>query len=234
MKVAVVDKNKEQLNALADEICSHYFPEEDIFVYKFMDNTEFIDFLYQGLQYKFVFLDDDTCDLITIKTVQELLPSAMIIGLTEKQSFIPLNNYQVLTKPYQSTQVLNTLLYAMQNSTIKPEQIKVFDGNRIRYLDTNAIYYFESYYGKVYVHTYNNKYLAENPSLYQYENMLHRYGFVSIHKSIIVNMNKVRCANLDEYTLRNDEVIYASARKKHKAFKTYTMYIEEKEKFNVL
>lgn len=234
MKVAVVDKDKKQLNHLADEICGHYFPEEDVFVYKFLDNTEFIDFLYQGIQYKFVFLDDETCDLLTVKTVQELLPDAMIIGLTSKHDFIPLNNYQVLTKPYQSSKILDTLLYAMKNSTVKPKQIKVIDGSRVRYIDTDAIYYFESYYGKVYVYTYNNKYLADNHSLYQYENMLHRYGFVSIHKSIIVNMNKIRSASLDEYTLRNDKVIYASARKKHKAFKTYTMYIEEKEKFNVL
>lgn len=234
MKVAIVDKNKEELDNLSNEICSHYFPEEDIFVFKFLDNDEFIDFLYQGLQYKFVFLDDTTSDLITFKTVQELLPEAIIICLTKRTDFIPLNNFEVLTKPYDSKLVFETLVHSMKHATVKPNRIRVMDGNRTRYVDTDAIYYFESYYGNVYVYTYSNKFLADNHSLYQYENLLHRYGFVAIHKSIIINMAKVKAASVEEYTLKNDKVLFASARKKHKAFKTYTQYIEDKAKYNML
>lgn len=234
MKVAIVDKDKTQLDILSNEICEHYFPEEDIFVYKFVEHDEFIEFLYEGLQYKFVFLDDTTCNLITIKTVQELLPEAIVIVLTSRTDFIPLNNFEVLTKPYDLKRIYDTLVYSVKHATVKPNQIRVLDRDTIRYIDTDMIYYFESYYGKVYVHTHNHKYVADNCSLYQYENLLFRYGFVSIHKSIIINMKKVKNASLEEYTLRNDVVLYSSARKKYKAFNTYKEYIEDKAKYNML
>lgn len=234
MKVAIVDKDKVQLDILSNEICEHYFPEEDIFVYKFLDLKEFIEFLYNGLQYKIVFLDDTTCDLVTIKTIQELLPEAIIIVLTSKSDFVPLNNHEILTKPYKAKQIYNMLVYNIKNVCLKPKHIKVIDRDCVRYINTNSIYYFESYYGRIYVHTRNHKFIADTSSLYQYENLLFRYGFVSIHKSIIINMRKVKRASLEEYVLLNDIVLYASARKKYKAFNTYQEYIEDSKKHIML
>lgn len=234
MKVAIVDKDKTQLDTLSNEICEHYFPEEDIFVYKFLEHQEFIEFLYNGLQYKMVFLDDSTCDLITVKTVQELLPEAIIIVLTSRKDFIPLNNHEIITKPYDSRKIYDMLVYNVKKVCLKPNKIRVIDRDCVRYVDTNSIYYFESYYGHVYVHTRHHKFIADNRSLYQYENLLFRYGFVSIHKSIIINMRKVKRASLEEYTLIDDTVLYSSARKKYKAFNTYQEYIEDSRKHNML
>lgn len=234
MKIAVVDKNEKYLSDLADEICSHYFPEEDVFVYKFNTNVEFINILFCCIDFKIVFLDNDTCNIITVKTVQELLPEALIIGITDDSTIIPLNNHQLLSKPYAPVDIHNALLHGLKHATVKPNKIKAIHGSRYTYIELQHIFYFESYYGKVYIHTHKNRYLATNPFLYQYTDLLSHYGFVSIHKSILINMDKVKSATIDEYVLYNDKIMYPSVRKRVKAYKTYQSYSENKAKFPIL
>ncbi|MFV0395436.1 MAG: LytR/AlgR family response regulator transcription factor [Coprobacillaceae bacterium] len=234
MKIAIVDKNTEYLNDLSDEICSHYYPEEDIFAYKFNNVDEFMKILFDGIHFKIVFLDNDTCDIITVKTVQELLPETIIIGVTDDTSIIPLNNHQLLIKPYTPSSVHNALLHSIKHATIKPNKIKVMHGSRYSYIELQHIYYFESYYGKVYIHTHKNRYLATNQFLYQYTDLLSHYGFVSIHKSILVNMDKIKFATIDEYVLLNDKILYPSVRKRVKAYKDFKKYSDQKAKFPIL
>lgn len=234
MKLAIVDKNKKYLHALADEICSYYFPEEDVFVYKFDTNHEFIKVLFDGMHFHIIFLDNATSDIITVKTVQELLPETIIIGTTDDTQHIPLNNHQLLCKPYVPITIHRALLYTMKQATIKPNKIKIKYGVRYGYIDLHHIHYLESYYGKVYVHTYKHKYEATNPCLYQFTDLLSRYGFVSIHKSLLVNMDKIQSATIDEYVLYNHKVLYPSVRKRVSAYKTFKKYSEEKAKFPLL
>lgn len=234
MKVAIVDKDKECLDILSDEICSHYFPEEDVFVYKFEKNTEFIKMLFKGIDFKVVFLDNQTSDIIAVKTIQELLPETLIIGVTDDTSIIPLNNHHLLIKPYTPASVHNALLHSIKQATIKPNKIKVMHGSRYTYIELQNIYYFESYYGKVYVHTHKNQYLATNASLYQYTDLLSRYGFLSVHKSILINMDKVKFATIDEYVLFNDKIVYPSVRKRVQAYKIFKSYSEKKAKFPII
>lgn len=234
MKIAIVDNNKKYLDNLSDEICSHYFPEEDVFVYKFDTNTEFMDILFDTIDFKIVFLDNASCDIVTVKTVQELLPETIIIAMSDDTSVIPLNNHQLLMKPYTPVEIHNALLHSIKHATVKPNKIKVMHGSRYMYVELKHIYYFESYYGKVYIHTHTNRYLTTNPLLYQFADLLSRYGFVSIHKSILINMDKVKLATIDEYILFNDKILYPSVRKRVSAYKTFKGYSEQKAKFPIL
>ena len=234
MKIAIIDKDKNCLDMLADEICSHYFPEEDVFVFKFQTNAEFIKMLFKGIDFKVVFLDNETSDVVAVKTVQELLPETLIIGVTNDTSIIPLNNHQLLIKPYTPASVHEALLHSIKQATIKPNKIKVLHGSRFTYIELKHIYYFESYYGKVYIHTHKNQYVATNSSLYQYTDLLSRYGFLSVHKSILINMDKVKYATIDEYILLNDKIMYPSVRKRVQAYKQFKTYSEKKAKFPIL
>lgn len=221
MKVAIVDQNKQQLDHLSNEICDHYFPIEDIFVYKFTDTKEFIDFLYKGYQYRFVFLDESSIDILLLKTIEELLPDCPTIILTNRNDFIPLNNHHILTKPYDSIQIYKTLEYHVFNTKVRPIHLPVDDRNAIRYIPLEEIYYIESYYGKVYIHTKDAKYVGRNLNFYYYELLLEKFEFLSIHKSIMIQINKVKRANLDTYILYNDIELSPSARKKHQAYNSY-------------
>ncbi len=228
MKIAIVDVNIKDLNLLSDEICSHYFPEQDIFIYKFNTNQEFMDLLFANVQFKIIFLDTLSSDIVTFKTIQELLPEAVVIGMYEDKSVIPLNNHQLLQKPYTPIVIHNALLHAIKRTSIRPSQLKVMDGSRNRYIPLSKVYYLESYYRKVYVHTQKHSYIASHSLLHQYVDLLSRYGFVSIHKSILINMDKIQSATMDEYVLDNQKILYPSVRKRQEAYKKYQTYSEKK------
>lgn len=231
MKVAIVDHNKDELNQLSNEICEHYFPIEDIFVYKFDDVKEFIQFLYNGYQYRFVFLDEQSIDLITLKTIEELLPECPTIILTTRNDFIPLNNHHILQKPYDPIAIYNTLEYHVFHTKVRPQSIPVDNRNAISNIPIDEIYYIESYYGKVYIHTKDKKYTGRNLNFYYYELLLERFGFLAIHKSIMLNIEKVKRANLEFYILHNDTELKPSARKKYIAYNAFIEQTQNKKHY---
>ncbi len=227
MKIAVLDTNRYDLQVLSDLICDHYFPGEDIFVYKFHDHNEFMEFLFQEINFRAVFVNDKSCNIITIKTIQEMLPDTLIIATTKKNNFIPLNNREILYKPYQSNEVFNCLCHCLNNAMSKPEKIQVHDRGKLIYIPLDEVLYIESYYGKVFIYTYDKSYVGYNKHFYHYENLLHRHHFILIHKSILINIHHIKQASLDSYILTNNNELIASARKKSSAYKKYTTYQNE-------
>lgn len=221
MKVAILDKNKEQLDQLSNELCEHYFTIDHIFFYKFTLRDELMEFLFNGYQYRFIFLDEDSADLILIKTIEELLPNCPVIIMTADKKHIHLNNHMLLYKPYSIAQIFDVLNFHVYNTLVRPTKIPVNDRNIIIHIPVDKIYYLDSYYGKVYIHTVDGCYIGRNKNFYSYEIMLEKFGFLSIHKSIMINIEKVKSASIDEYMLLNDIKLKPSARRKHKALKSY-------------
>ena len=86
------------------------------------------------------------------------------------------------------------------------------DGNNV-FVETSAIYYFESVDKKTFVYSRSNCY-ETRLRLYELEESLGAY-FLRISKSMIVNLKKIRCVKSDlsgrmEATLLNDEKIVIS------------------------
>lgn len=228
MKVVIFDKNKEELDELANEMCEHYFKIEDVFFYKFTDKDELYEFLYKGYQYRFIFLDEESSDIFLLKTIEELLPECPVIIMTKNKDHIPLNNNRILYKPYDIAEVYRVLQYHVYNTFVRPVKVPVDDRNAIRYIWVDDIYYIDSYYGKVYIHTFDKTYVGRSPNFYYYEVLLERFGFLSIHKSILVQMSKIKLASLTQYTLNNDIVLKPSVRRRHVALNKYQDHIETK------
>lgn len=221
MKVAIIDQNEHDLDELSHYLLNYLNPDIDIFLYRFDDNNEFIKILFEMIDFSIFFINNETCQLLTFMTIQELYPNASIIVTTSNQSMIDLNNHQLLFKPFDKTKLFRCFDYWIKSHRIHNHLIKVKHQDYYRYLHIRDIYYFESYYGHVYVHTKNKKYLAKTKELYKYENALIHHGFLSIHKSLLVNSRKIKTASLDQYHLKNDTILYPSARKKNQAFKKY-------------
>lgn len=228
MKVAIVDRYLIDLKTLADEICKHYFypKEEDVWVYQFDYNAEFMDYLYEGLDFRIVYLDETTCDFITFKTVQELLPHCAIVLLTKRDDYIPLNNYDILTKPYDGQRVYDSLVYHIKRTKIRPNYIKVNNRGQIGYVDIDDIVYIESNYGKVYVHTKDDEHVARELSYRYYHKLLDPHGFISISQSFLVNVDHITSSDSHHYILSNGTKLKASTRRKVNAFKKYIEFKE--------
>ena len=226
MKIAILDRNQEQLNHLSNEICKYYFLQDDIFVFKFYSHDEFIEYLYQNIDFKFLFIDELSASIITFKIIQELLPDATIIGLTTNKKMVPLNNFEILYKPYQSKKIYETLVFHVKQSSYRPRVIQVHHRGKYQNILLDDIYYFESYYGKVNVYTKDQYFQCVESNIYYYETLLYRHHFLEIHKSTLVNMSKIKSANLDEYLLFNQKILIPSARKKRQAYKNYIEYLQ--------
>lgn len=229
MKVAIVDRYLIDQKTLSDEICKHYFyptKKEDVFVYQFDDNKEFIEYMYDGVDFRIAYLEESSTDLVTFKTIQELLPNCAIVLLTSRNDYIPLNNFDILTKPYDSQRIYDTLVYHMDATRIKPRYIRVNERRRIRYIDTDSVYYLESNYGKVYVHTKDTSYVGEYRFYRQYDELLCIHGFISISQSLLINVDKVVSSNGIDYHLDDGTILRASQRKRVEAFRYYQQFKE--------
>lgn len=227
MKIALFDQNDHDLNHLSTLILKNSELSRELFIFKFSNEDEFIQFLFKNISYSYFFINSESCQSTTLLIIKELYPDIPIILTTRNQTLRHLNDVKLLFKPYQLEDINRCIDYWLTYHN-HSRFIKVYDQDHYLHIPVQDIYYLESYYGQVHVHLKDQEYIACQKELYKYENKLEHLDFLSIHKSILINYHKIKKASLFQYHLLNDVILIPSSRKKSSAFKKYLDLLDTK------
>lgn len=232
MKVVIVDRNQDDLDKLGEYLVN--YKSNNVVIFKYNNPLEFQKYILKGYSFDIIYLDEHALPLSIMILIQHLLPEAHLIILTENKNFIYYSFDDLLLKPINKNILYHNLSMIKQILSLKSIKLLCYKNKREIYLNSNDIYYLESYYGHVYVHSKNDTYLARMRHLHQYDYVLYKLGFLLIHKSIILNINKIKEANVNEYILDNGKILYPSVRRKYQAFKLYQQYIMNYSKHRIV
>ncbi len=136
-----------------------------------LDGLEIAEYLNANFSIPFIFITAHS-DVDTIKKIVKSRPSGYI------------------TKPIKKSDLFAALQLASENYDTSPSQLKLKDGHKIVIIDKNKIDYVESEGNYVTIYYENNK-LAVRQTMDFILAELSDKRFYKIHRSFIVNINKV-------------------------------------------
>lgn len=152
-----------------------------------------------------VFIDINLGDIegtVLAATVQKLMPEAHVIFATAYSQYavrafeIGVTDY--ILKPFEKPRLEAIVDHYRQeqeissrNANALPNKLPVNCDRRIILVDISSIIYIETVNRSCLIHT-NNGTLTENHSLGEYAKRLSKHRFFRIHKSYLVNLEKIQ------------------------------------------
>lgn len=225
MKVAIVDQDKNNLDRITNYLANYKMSHTDLVIFQYFDILEFKKHVLNNYHFDIIYIDEYSLPLSFLTIIEYKSPHAYLIIMTEDKTIMKYHQDNLLLKPIEKDAFENNLQIIEQMISLRSIKLLCYKNKREAYIDSKDIYYIESYYGQIFVYTKDNMYTARLNNLHQYDEILYKQGFLVIHKSIIINMNKVETANVNEYILDNGKILYPSVRKKYQAFKFYQQYM---------
>jgi len=233
MKIAICDDNKEFLESLHDTltVCGFATPTQ---IVKYKSGNELSDHYLNGVKFDLIFLDIEMPGLSGLETAQSIRvldKDVMIIFLTCHSSYMK-NSFKVepldyLQKPLVADELHNVLYRAQKKYHDKYRAIKIKYDNKSLTLAVNDIIYIE--YQNRYVLFYTNDSNTEpyrcSGKLNEYEAILVPCGFLKCNKSILINMEYIKCIENGKIKTKTGIDVHMSLKKKAHCLKKYSEYI---------
>ena len=88
MKIALFDQNDHDLNHLSTLILKNSELSRELFIFKFNNEDEFIQFLFKNISYSYFFINSESCQSTTLLIIKELYPDIPIILPQEIRHYV--------------------------------------------------------------------------------------------------------------------------------------------------
>lgn len=181
--------------------------------------------------YDIIFLDIEMDGLNGIETAKELRSvdeSAIIIFVTSHTDYVyesfEVMPFRFLVKPVEFDKFKEVLM-AAYNKIKKENKFLYFTVERsVIRLNSNEIYYMESQKRILLIHTNNSTYKVYG-KLADYEKLLYRNDFISVHKSYLVNLNHVVEININSLKMVNGDIVPISENRRKYAKEEHMKFV---------
>ncbi len=234
MKVAICDSShaaSEQIRTYIQQLASKKNYNIDIDIFYTGSQLLLKDFN----QYNVIILDvalDDENGISIAEKIRLKNKVVTIIFLTALSHYATagykVSAYRFLIKPLDYTsfvQELDELFYELNNTD--NNYIEVTDNGHIYHMDIREIIYIE-----VMNHTLKyqlaNQTVTTNGSMKTLEKRLHKFNFVRIHNSYMINMDYISCFSRTTVTMNDNIEINISRNRVNNFKKSYMQYLGRK------
>lgn len=164
------------------------------------------------------------------KRIRQTNKEVKLIFVTGVERFWPegynVNAYRYIVKPVEE-QSFSEAIVELLEMIDKPQQyILLKNEGTLERIVISEIKYLAIQDRKVELYI-NNRSITTNISMQEWEGMLGHYGFVSPHKSYLVNLQYVSSLNKESLQLTTGEEVYVSKRKYKEFRKSFMAYVEK-------
>lgn len=231
-KIGVVEDEKEYQESLINSL--HRIEKEQgeqFMVRLFNDGMDILD--EYSVDYDLLLLDIKMKyidGMETARRIREIDKDVTIIFITSLAQYA-IEGYKVqafdfILKPVKYEQFQVTINHALNSikKWKKEKMLRVIDGNNIRKVSTNDIYYMEVINHDIFIHTDSEVVIMKNTRMRDMENDLRQYNYARANQSFLVNMKYISEIKGDEIILPNTIVFLSRSRKKD-FIKQFAFYI---------
>lgn len=228
MRIAIVDDEKIYRDQI-EKLIKGFDNECEVF--QFSSSEEFLNEDFK--RFHLVFLDIEMGEINGVEAgayARSKGASFIIFYVTSHSSYISkaLRNkpFQYLSKPIEGAEFLIEFKRALQMLKFKNKKVNLKFRGEVAAVSIRKIKYIESKDRKLYFFSEDNKEYTSTGKIEVIEKDLSLYGFISVHKSYIVNMKYIEEIQESEVVLSN-EVRVPMSRSKRQMVKTkFNTYIE--------
>ena len=229
MKIAIVDDEKKYRDEI-ERIVTKY--NKSFEIVKFESGEEFLNSNIKS--YDIVFLDIEMGDINGVETGTIAISrgaSFLIFYVTSHSGYISkaLHNqpFQYLMKPISEENLLYELKRGIQKISSRNKKLYLnFRGESAVVLVKN-IMHIELKDRKLFYYTKENKEYVSGGKIESIEKELDKYGFITVHKSYVVNMHYIEEISANEIILFNKEVIPMSRSKRQEVKIKFNTFVEK-------
>lgn len=234
MRIAICDDEKSILNAISGVL-------EDYIQFKDIEITYDVFLSFDELigkipDYDLFFLDCETPDSIDGLEFARIIRRDYgyekgIVFITSHTDFVykafEVRAYRYILKPVQANEVFEALdNYLSANTEGKKLLVKVDGRNDV--INLNDVYYMEVSRKDIYIY-FNEGYVVCHRTIASLEKELDNLGFFRIHRSYIVNFDKIKSFDKRIVQLVNGEKIFMSPQKYNDFCEHYLKWINKND-----
>lgn len=209
LRIAVCDDEMQICEVMRDKLQRHYFAENiNLSIQTFYSGE---DLLKSNLNHiDVLFLDVDMPGMNGMKTAKEIRKKnkdMIIIFLTAYSEFVfesfKVDAFRYLIKPIKDMELAETLS-AVQKKICEPEEYLNFQfQNEMYSIKYSDIIYMEGMRDKIWIHCKDKTYRWRG-TFKNLNELLKDKGFFQVHRSYIINMNKICKYNSESVLLEDD------------------------------
>lgn len=210
--IAICDDNRPFLNIIENKINEILEDKKEaVNICKFASGIELIKaYTNKDKPFHIIFLDIDMPKidgLEVAEVIRDKDEDCILIFLTSMDDKVyktfKYNTFRFIRKTHMDAELEEALIKSMEKLTTDKHVFKTTIGEVALY--TDDILYFEFMDRTVYIKTFDGKYRTNIRRLKDIEDVFLSKGFVSIHRSCIVNENYIKSVGSLEIALDNDE-----------------------------
>lgn len=212
MRIAICDDESQICELLQDKIQKHYFASDiDLNIRTFDSGEKVLESDLNSIDVLFLDVDMPVIDgLETARIIRERNKDMIIIFLTAYSEFVfesfKVNAFRYLIKPVKNKELAETL-EAVQKKLCEPEEYLNFQfQNEIYSIRYSDILYIEGARDKIWIYCKDRTYRWRG-TVKHLNKMLKDKGFFQVHRSYIINMNKIRRYNSGSVFLEGDREV---------------------------
>jgi len=232
IKIAICDDDK-HIVMVIEKILKEYFEAKGIsyLIKTFLSGNHL---LSVNIRFQIIFLDIEMKPINGIETAMKLRKKdiySKIIYITNysgyKSNAFEVHAFDYIDKPIRKERIIDVVKAAIKYLEIlKPINTYTFktDAEQIK-VDLDSIYYFECYMRKVKIVTDNATYYSSY-KLKDIKEKLNDYGFLSTHKSYVVNMLHITKMKGFEITMYNGDILPLSQKNSHEIKNRFNSFLQ--------
>lgn len=212
MRIAICDDEEQIRELLKEKISKYCFVNNiELELQTFENGEEFLQYDFQDIEVLFLDVDMPGIDgLETAKKIRETNQDMLIIFLTAYSEFVfesfKVDAFRYLVKPVPDQEMTETL-DAIRDKLCAPEDNLSFQFQNemysIRYSD---IIYIEGMRDKIWIYCKDSTYRWRG-TLKNLNEMIKDKGFFQVHRSYIINMNKIQKYNSKTVVMEGDHKV---------------------------
>ncbi len=212
LRIAICDDESQICEVMRDKIQKYYFTEKvNLSIQTFSSGEKVLESNLDHIDVLFLDVDMPGIDgLKTAKTIRKKNKDMIIIFLTAYSEFVfesfKVDAFRYLIKPVKDSELAETL-DAVQKKLCEPAEYLSFQfQNEMYSIKYSDIIYLEGMRDKIWIHCKDKTYRWRG-AIKNLNEMLKDKGFFQVHRSYIINMNKIRRYNSGKVFLEDNREV---------------------------
>lgn len=209
MRIAICDDESQICELMRNKIQKYYFASDiDLHIRTFDSGEKVLESDLNSIDVLFLDVDMPVIDgLETARVIRERNEDMIIVFLTAYSEFVfesfKVDAFRYLIKPVKDNELAETL-EAVQKKLCESEEYLNFQFNNEMYsIKYSEIIYIEGARDKIWIYCKDKTYRWRG-TLKNFNKMLKGKGFFQVHRSYIINMNKIRRYSSGSVCLEGD------------------------------
>lgn len=195
INIVICDDEIVFINEISDLILSN-FQNYKYNIFSFNNGQSLLDIIH-NLRIDILFMDielGDSNGINITKKIKQINPSAIVFFITNYYNYVAetfrIDTFQFIKKPIEESDFIYDFNRAIQKYKDIHKKLEIHVKNGIKNIFINDIYYIEIYGRSINI-ILKKEMININGKLSYYESLLCNLNFIRVHKSYIINLDKV-------------------------------------------